>query len=200
MYISFYNNNKGFSMVEVMVTLLIILVGLLGIAGLQMRAQISEMEAYQRAQALIIMSDIVDKMNINRTTVDCFAITTNTISGTPFLGTGYGGTPTCTASTSAYNTQALANVTSINNQLLGVAEQLGENNVGAMIGARACISYDATTALDSKPGTGLYTIIVTWQGMANLFAPVSINCGVGLYGDETKRRAVSTSIRMASLN
>ncbi|MGY8814971.1 MAG: prepilin-type N-terminal cleavage/methylation domain-containing protein, partial [Gammaproteobacteria bacterium] len=41
MYISFYNNNKGFSMVEVMVTLLIILVGLLGIAGLQMRAQIS---------------------------------------------------------------------------------------------------------------------------------------------------------------
>ncbi|MGY8815362.1 MAG: type IV pilus modification protein PilV, partial [Gammaproteobacteria bacterium] len=95
---------------------------------------------------------------------------------------------------------ALANVTSINNQLLGVAEQLGGNNVGAMIGARACISYDATTALDSKPGTGLYTIIVTWQGMANLFAPVSINCGVGLYGDETKRRAVSTSIRMASLN
>ena len=40
-------------MIEVMVTLLIILVGLLGIGGLQMQAQISELESYQRAQALI---------------------------------------------------------------------------------------------------------------------------------------------------
>lgn len=189
-------------MIEVMVTLIIILVGLLGIAGLQIKAQVSEMESYQRAQALILMSDIVDRMNINRLTAPCFDITTNTTSGTPFIGaagTGHIGTPTCTISTAAYNTQAVEMLTGMDNLLKGAAEVLSGSSVGAMIGARACISYDATTELGGASGTGLYTVIVTWQGMSDLFAPVNMNCGVGLYGSELKRRAVSTTVRMARL-
>jgi len=194
--------SKGFSMIEVMVTLIIILVGLLGIAGLQIKAQVSELESYQRAQALILMSDIVDRMNINRLTVPCFIITTNTNTGTPFIGTagsGHLGTPSCTASTAAYNTQAVEKLTGMDNLLKGAAEVLGGSSVGAMIGARACISYDTSTELSGVPGTGLYTVIITWQGMSDLFAPVNMNCAVGLYGSELKRRAVSTTVRMARL-
>lgn len=192
-------------MVEVMVTLLIILVGLLGIAGLQMRAQISEMEAYQRAQALIFMSDIVDRINVNRSTVNCFQITSNTTNGTPYIGTagtGHFGTPACIASTSAYNTQADATLILLNNQLTGTAETLAGadiTNVGAMTGARACISYDNTDLINSVAGTGPYTVIITWQGMTNLIAPTNMNCAVGEYGDETRRRAVSTTLRLGSL-
>ncbi len=70
-------------MTEVLVTLIIVMVGLLGIAGLQAKAQVAELESYQRAQALIILSDIVDRMNVNREAVACFAITTDTTNGTP---------------------------------------------------------------------------------------------------------------------
>ena len=194
--------NAGFSMVEVLVTLIIILVGLLGIAALQMRAQTSEMESYQRAQALIIMSDIVDRLNINRETINCFVFTTNTTTGTPFIGAagaGHASTPSCTASTAAYNTQAVNTILTLDGQLEGAAETLSGTSVGAMIGARACISYDATSELGGVPGTGLYTVTVTWQGMSDLIAPPNMNCAVGLYGAETRRRAVSTSLRLANL-
>lgn len=58
--------NAGFSLIEVLVTILILMVGLLGLAGLQGRAVTSQMEAYQRSQALILMKDMADRINANR--------------------------------------------------------------------------------------------------------------------------------------
>jgi len=84
MTIKYRHAQTGFSLIEVLITMLIILIGLLGIAALQGKAQIAELESYQRAQALILMSDIMDIMNANRNTVSCFAFTDDTASGTPF--------------------------------------------------------------------------------------------------------------------
>jgi len=189
---------------EVLVTMIIILIGLLGIVALQAKAHVAELEAYQRSQALIIMSDIIDRINVNRATAICFNITSNTTAGTPYLGATTGGghydtTTNCTAGTSTYNAMAQQTLIDIDNLLQGSAETMGGSNVGAMIGARACISYDATTVVNGMVGTGLYTITVTWQGMNSLIAPTAMPCAVGLYGDETKRRAVSTTIRLAEL-
>lgn len=200
---SMHSRDAGFSMIEVLVTLLIIMIALLGIAALQSRAQIAELEALQRTQALIILSDIMDTMNANKSTISCFAFTSDTSSGTPYIGTtgtGHLGTPECTAGTAAYNTQTVNAINALRDELRGGAEQLGGNKVGAMIGARACISYDDTSEFTGQPGTGLYTIIVTWQGMAELVAPAStMNCAVGQYGTDTKRRAVSATMRVADL-
>jgi type IV pilus assembly protein PilV len=201
MQTNLYRRCSGSSLIEVLIALLITLIGLLGIAALQARAQQSEMESYQRSQALIVLSDIVDRININRATTSCFAITTDTADGKPFIGVagaGHMGAPACSASTSAYNTQADAAITALDNLLKGSAETLGGSNVGSMIGARACISYDETTEIGGVPGTGLYTVIVSWQAMTDLAPPVA-NCANGLYGAETKRRAVSTSFRIANL-
>ena len=197
----------GISLMEVLVTMLIILIGLLGIVALQTKAQVAELEAYQRSQALIILSDIIDRINVNRATASCFNITTNTVAGTPYLGAITGGghytPPDCTAATSAYNTQAVNTLADIDTLLQGSAETAGGSNVGAMLGARACISYDSSTVLNSVPGTGLYTVIVTWQGMSALTAPTGMKCAVGLYqtdGLDTKRRAVAASFRLANLD
>ena len=81
--------------------------------------------------------------------------------------------------------------------LQGSAEAMGGANVGAMIGARACISYDPATAIGSA-GTGLYTVAVSWQALTDLTTPTA-NCANGLYGAETKRRTVSTVFRIADL-
>ena len=189
-------------MIEAMITLIIMLIGLLGIAGLQSKAQVAELEAYQRAQALIILSDIVDRMNANRATINCFDTTTSNVSGTPYIGAagaGHAGAPACAASTASYNTQADTAILTIRNQLRGASETFGGTSVGAMIDARACISYDATTELGGVVGTGLYNVIVTWSGTGQLVAPVNMNCAVGLYGIAANRRAVSTVFRIANL-
>jgi len=197
-----FRKNAGFSMIEVLITMIIILVGLLSIAALQARAQIAEMESYQRAQALILVSDIIDRININRQTLSCFQFTTNTGNGTPFIGaagTGHFGTPSCAASTTNYNDMADDAINELDALLQGAAETVGGTSVGAMIGARACVSYDNTTEVYGRSGTGLYTITVSWQAMTDLVAPPA-NCANGLYGDEKKRRAVSTTMRIASIN
>ena len=188
---------SGFSMIEILITLIIILIGLLGIAALQARAQMLELESYQRAQALILMSDIVDRININRSTVSCFNIS-NATTGAGYIGTGYNGTATCSASTGAYNAQAVAAIDAIVDLLDGAAETSGGISVGSMIGARACISYDAATEIGAVVGSGLTTVAVSWQATVDLYVPV-VNCGNGLYGDETKRRTVSSAFRVADL-
>lgn len=193
----------GFSLIEVLITMVIILVALLGIVALQAQAHIAELEAHERAQALIFLSDISDRMVANHETASCFAITTNTTAGTPFIGatgSGHLTSPTCTVSTAAYNTQAVDTINDLDSELQGANETLSDGTkAGAMIGARACISYDSSTEVSGQPGTGVYTIIVTWQGMSKIAAPLNQDCAVGLYGDPAQRRAVSTTLRLAKL-
>ena len=184
---------------EALVTMIIILIGLLGIAALQVKAQTAELESYQRAQALILLSDIADKLNVNRETASCFRITTNTTSSSPYIGVNDTATLNCTASTSAYNTQAVNTLTEIDNLLKGTSAQLSGQGVGAMIGARACISYDASSEIGGNPDTGLYTIAVSWQGMSILSTP-TISCANNTYGDEGQRRTVAITTRIANLN
>lgn len=197
----------GFSMMEILVALVITLLGLVGIAALQSQLQVSQLEAYQRAHALILLSDIADRLNANRSTLSCFQITTNTTQGTPYIGTAGSGhldSWSCAADSAAYNTQADNTLTAIDTLLEGAAETKNQQSVGGILGARACISYDAASELigsggGALPGTGVYTIAVSWQGMSETFAP-TVACANDLYGDEKQRRTVSTTLRIADLD
>jgi len=197
--------SSGFTLIEVLIALLITTLGLLGLAGLQTRLQQAEFESYQRTQALVLLYDMVDRVRTNRATLPCFAITTNTASGVPYLGTGAAAAPACGFSNAANNAIADATILEWDNLLKGAAETAGGVSVGAMIGARGCVSYDATTELINAttgaliPGTGIFTVAVAWQGMADTAAPTE-NCANTLYGPETRRRVVSTAFRVAALN
>lgn len=186
------NEEGGTSLIEVLVSMLILLVALLGLAGLQVQAQQSEMESYQRAQALILLQDMVGRLNVNRKVASCYAVTTDAANGAPYFGTDSAiGTPTCTTGTAEQKAIAVKDMEDWNNLLLGAAEIAAGGTTGAMVGARGCVIYDAT--LD------LYTVAVAWQGLGKTFAPVGQNCGKGQYGDETQRRVVSSSVRIANL-
>ncbi len=213
---------SGFSMIEVLVTLVILLVGLLGLAGLMMQSQRSEMESYQRVQALSLLQDMASRLNANRKAATCYQFTGAT--GAPFLGTNsalaapsvpasqctsgaiqvvYPNMHTATATLSAQT--AVADMNAWNNALLGSSEKLNANTVGAMVGARGCVSYDATQELVDPitllkiPGSGIYTLSVAWQGLADTFANIALLCGKGQYGAETRRRVVSMTVRIANL-
>jgi type IV pilus assembly protein PilV len=193
----------GFSMIEVLVTLIILLVGLLGLAGLMTESQRSEMESYQRVQALILLQDMVGRINANRKVAACYAFT-NAATGTPYLGVGATAAPACAAGTVEQNNQAVTDMTIWSDTLKGAAEKSGAVGVGAMIGARGCVSYGAGTELLDKngiviPGTGIYTVAVAWQGLGNT-AVATPNCAQGQYGGAAQRRVVSMTLRTASLS
>jgi type IV pilus assembly protein PilV len=200
----------GFSMIEVLVALIILLVGLLGLAGLMVQSQRSEMESYQRVQALILLEDMQSRINANRNVAACYAFTTGT-AGSPFVGVG-GAVPAagaCATGTAVQNSQVHADLVAWDALLKGAAEQTGGGtvNVGAMTGARGCVSYDGSTgnllrASDGNtiPGTGIYTLAVAWQGLADTSANTTVLCGTGLYGAETKRRVASVTFRIGAVN
>lgn len=189
-------HTAGFTMIEVLVSVVILLVGLLGLAGLQSRSQQAEMESYQRAQALLLLQDMVDRITTNRKVASCYGFTTNFSGGTPYLGAlGAGhvvGTPTCTAGTLQEQATAIADLTAWDTALQGAAETTGGSNIGAMIGARGCIA--------ASPIPYFYIVTVTWQGLVSSAAPPSsLTCGKNLYGNENQRRAVSAPVQIEIL-
>ncbi len=177
---------RGVSLIEILVTIVILAVGLLGLAGLQMRLQSSEVEAYQRTQASLLLEDMANRMGGNRKNAVNYA----TGSASP-LGTGDAQPATCAGSGQGFDTCQWSNA------LKGATEQSGTNNVGAMIGARGCIE---------NLGADQYQITVVWQGLTPISAPASA-CGAGLYNgaagssciNELCRRAMSTIVRVATL-
>jgi type IV pilus assembly protein PilV len=171
-------------MIEVLVTLVIIAFGLLGMAGLQMRA--SEMESYQRSQALLLLNDMANRIAVNRNNAASYLI----------AATGPTGTGVACPTTNA--TTAQRDIGEWCNALQGAAESLGGSRVGAMVGGRGCIENVA----------GDYVVTVVWQGLTPISAPPSsIACGLNSYNGtagstcllDRCRRFVTTIVRIATL-
>lgn len=174
-------------MLEVLVTLLILTIGLLGLAGLQTRLQASEMEAYQRAQALILLNDMASRLATNRANADSYV----TGAGSP-LGVNM----TCPTAPSK---QQEADAGEWCDALQGAAESSGGSNVGAMLGGRGCVE---------NLGGGAYRVTVAWQGLTPLTAPADdLACGKDSYDTagtpctaDRCRRVLTTIVRIAKLD
>jgi type IV pilus assembly protein PilV len=175
--------SRGVTMMEVLVTLLIVTLGLLGAAGMQARLQVAEMESYQRAQAVVFIQDMVDRINANRRNAASYD--TTTLGST--LGTG------TTLDCSAPATQALKDACEWSTALLGAAETSGGNKVGAMIGAIGCI--ELTTATMPREAK----VSLVWQGLNPTRAPLSTTCGSGSYTDDATRRAMVAFVKVGCL-
>lgn len=187
----------GISLIEVLVSMLIVAFGVLGLAALQARSMNSEFESYQRSQAIILASDMVERIRMNRSAMGQFKNISNATDGSGYLGTSTGGgayTPDCTS------TQAGKDLCAWSLLLEGSAQKNSSGTkIGAMMGARGCIFYDSTTEVAGVPDSGLFTVTVVWQGGQATVAP-SVNCANGLYGSEAMRRAVSMSFRLGRLS
>ena len=168
----------GFTLIEILVTLVIVSFGLLGAAGLQMRMLAEDQEIFQRTQALLLLDDMQNRIALNRGNAASYVTAT---------AVGTGGTACASAATLAE--RDLCEWAEI---LRGRNESLGTDRLGAMLGARGCIEQ-----IDVAPLT--LRITVVWQGMTPAAAP-ALACGEGLYGDDDSlRRAVSTRVAIGDL-
>ncbi|MGH8662062.1 MAG: type IV pilus modification PilV family protein [Burkholderiales bacterium] len=172
---------RGVTLVEVLITIVILAFGLLGVVALQARMQVAQSESYHRSQAILLMQDIVDRVNASR------ASALNYVTATP-LGTG-NAVQDCTGLTAA-----ALDLCEWNNALLGATENTaGGQNAGAMIGARGCI----TNLVAAMPRE--FVVAVTWQGLVPTVAPGSTTCGQGLYGNDQMRRALIARVTIGCL-
>ena len=177
---------SGASMIEVLVTMVIIAFGLLGMAGLQMRMQMSEMESYQRSQALLLLSDMANRIAVNRNNAASYVFD---------VASPVGAGMTCATTTT---TTAQRDLGDWCNALQGAGEQTGATKQGAMLGGRGCIESVG----------GDYMVTVAWQGLTPISAPpTSVACGQNVYNgasgsacvSDLCRRTVTTIVRIGSL-
>src|SRR5690554_6977331 len=57
---------KGFSLIEVLITVLILAIGLLGLASLQANSLVGNQQSYMRSQATSLAYDMTDRLRANK--------------------------------------------------------------------------------------------------------------------------------------
>ena len=66
MFLGNFNTQKGFGLIEVLVSAFIISIGLLGVASMQTSSLKMNQAAYHQSQANILMAEIIDRIRLNR--------------------------------------------------------------------------------------------------------------------------------------
>jgi type IV pilus assembly protein PilV len=181
---SFRARQAGTTLIEVLVTVVLLAFGLLGIAALQAKAQVGTLESYQRAQAVVLLQDMRARLSSNADNADDYVTDSA-------LGTKDSQPDDC----STVAAGAARDKCEWSGALKGSAEQAGTDKVGAMIGARGCI--ERVQVKDDSAGVckaGVYRLTVAWQGMHPTRQP-ALACGAGEYGvNDAARRAISVRV------
>ncbi len=186
---------RGTTLLEVLVTIVIVTFGLLGLAGLQGQLLFAEIESYQRAQAVLLMNDMVERITANRGAASSYV--------TPgALGVGASAASLALDSCAATAIGVDRDKCEWSNALKGASESKSVSaggatsrlQTGAMSAARGCIQLiQASDASLGVCAPGIYLVTVAWQGTNKTTAP-SATCGQGLYGDDKFRRALSARV------
>jgi type IV pilus assembly protein PilV len=189
-----YTRQRGVSLVEVLVTLVILAFGLLGVAGLQAKMSLAEMESYQRSQALMALTEMTERMSANAAQVTSYLN-----AGT--LGTGNSTQPAPQPANCNPLSGPALDLCQWNISLQGASEQKSAANVGGMVGAVGCITQ--LTASNSALGVctaGIYQVSVAWQGMNPTKAPAAaLACGLGTFGaDDRVRRVIAATVTVGT--
>ncbi|WP_372869763.1 type IV pilus modification protein PilV [Shewanella sp.] len=158
---------NGFSLIEVMVALVILVVGLIGIFNLHIVSKRGSFESFQQTQASYYANDIINRMKLNPTQLATYA---GTYSGVPTTVTKQcQGAVVCSSSEMAnwdlYEWQTLFN---------GNAEKVGTQSVGGLDSPTACVVVNGNNV----------SVTMAWKGIRE----TSIESGANDCGSSTSNR------------
>jgi type IV pilus assembly protein PilV len=175
---AFSAHADGFSLIEVMVALVILVIGLIGIFNLHIVAKRSSFESFQQTQASYFANDIINRMRLNTGVLGSYSGTYTGVLAKPAkscLGAALC-TPAETAAWDLYQWEQ---------SLIGAAEVVGSQKVGGLDSPTVCITT-SNLVLGGKTYTNASVkLVVAWRGIREMAdATKTGDCGAGL----TKRR------------
>jgi len=165
---------RGFSLIEVLVSTVVFGIGVLGITSLNAVSKRSSYQSVQRSSAAQLSFALLEDMRSNTGALAVYLAAGD-------LGRGSQGvepTPLCDDPALPCTAAELAthNLWDWEQLLDGNLERSGGVGVGGLITPTGCIRGPAGGV------TGMYTVTVAWLGSVQIASPGPNNCGTGLYG------------------
>lgn len=175
----------GFSLVQVMVGVLILAIAAIGITTLQTTSKRASFEADQRATAVGLAQEIIERMRANSDSLGVY-----TAQGAGLTLSGVLTMVDCVSVDCGNATMARYDLYEFEQALAGASVLDGETQVGGLVNPTACI-----TGVAVPPG--IVNITIVWRGMSATTNSNTDLCGTasGLYddvaGDNAFRRILS---------
>ena len=134
-------NQAGFTLIEVLISMLVLALGLLGLAAMQATTLKNNQSAYFRSQATQFAYDIADRMRANKLEASKYAASTYATTNIVALTAGVNNCKATTGCTPA---------------------QLATNDLYEWKG-QVSGTLPNGTVLISTPGNNIFTITITWD-------------------------------------
>ena len=169
--------DRGFTMIEILVTLVVTAVGMLGLAGFVVRATTLSTDSIQRGRAAMLVNDMAARISDHKAIAANFVNADDTniqLRGAAVVScAGLAGAP--------------LQLCQWNNLLAGANDG---GSGAAFLGYRGCV-----TRLAGEP---VYIVTVTWGSLTPGAPPVD-QCGANEFGNESQRRVLRLQVRVANL-
>lgn len=158
----------GIGMIEILVTVFILAIGLLGIAGTQFMSKRANYEATQRTTATLLANDILERMRANSSSA---ALEQYVAASTVANGFGGGNIASEPSSTNIF----LHDLWEWEQAIDGATEKTGVGEAavatGGLVKPTACIYTSVPGITVNKSGE--YMVAIVWRGTAKLSDPTN---------------------------
>ena len=174
---------RGFSLLELLIALVIFSIGFLGVAKLQTVSKQANFESMQRTTAAQIAYGLLEDIRTNADAIDVYR-TAGEIGGG---NTGGEPVPNCHDGADCNAVQKAAHDLWFWEQALdGNLEMNAGVGTGGLMLPTLCVTGPAVG------GAGVYQVTITWRGSASIKNSVNSPCGAanGNYGDNLEFRRI----------
>ena len=134
----FKKSEAGFGMIELLVSLLILAIGLLGLASLQTTGLAQTAEVRNRSQAILLADDLLERIRSNRESLDSYAV-------------AKGNLPACNSAFEIANNSVATDDT---NEWKNSLACLLPNGNGSVVGVNGVVTIEVVWADNSAAGNG----------------------------------------------
>ena len=182
----FKASERGFSLIEVLIAVIIFGVGLLAVASLQSVARKSSYEAVQRTTAVHLANSLLERMRANPRALENYlgGLGERTLSeaAPPAVATG------CVTASCSASALAAVDVDQWWGLVIGDSEQVGGEPVGGLVRPTVCIRGESDGA------TGAYEVAIAWRGTTEIDQGSADSCAEldAAYGDFRRVVVVSS--------
>ena len=143
------NQQQGFGLIEILITVFVVAVGLLAAASLQLNTKRANYDSVQRTTASALAQDIIERMRANPEQRNAYIVDGTSAITQP--------SPNCLQATCTPAQMAAFDLWQWSQALSGASEQQGAESTGGLVSPHGCISAGASC--------GGYTVAIAWRGV-----------------------------------